>query len=97
MGWYRIRFTRSEASRKIAELAQDFLDTVQTSENRDGIALYRQKPLNSEQEVVYYLCLNTTRPSQRLMDVYLAQPCQAPEVDRVDHFGGDSSVLEPGA
>jgi len=97
MGWYRISFTRAEASTRIAELAQDFLDTVQTSENRDGIALYRQKPVNGEQRVVYYLCLNTTRPSQRLMDVYGAEPCQRPEVDTVDHFGGDDTVLGPGA
>jgi len=95
MAWYRIRFTRTEASARIAELAQDFLDTLQTSENRDGIALYRQKPSNGEQEVVYFLCLNTTRPSERLTDVYGAEPCPPPQVHMVEHFGGDDAVLGP--
>ena len=95
MGWYKIKFTRAEASARIAELAQDFLDTVQTSENRDGIALYRQKPANGEQEVVYYLCLNTSRPSGHLMDVYGAEMCPPPQLHTVDHFGGDDTVLGP--
>ena len=93
MGWYRIRFTREEASTRIAELAQDFLDTVQISEIKDGIALYRRKTEDAEQEVVYYLCLNTTRPSAHLTDVYGAESCPPPEVHTVDHFGGDDTVL----
>ena len=95
MGWYRICFSHTEASTKIAELAQDFLDTIQTSENRDGIALYRQKQTDGGQEIVYYLCLNTSRPSEHLMGLYGAEPCPAPEVHRVDHFGGDDTVLGP--
>jgi hypothetical protein len=93
MSWYRISFTRDQASTLIGELAQDFLDTLQTSETRDGIALYRQKQVDGEDQVVYYLCLNTTRPSRRLTEVYNAEPCPPPEQHKVDHFGGDASVL----
>jgi hypothetical protein len=93
MSWYRISFTRDQASTLIGDLAQDFLDTLQTSETKDGIALYRQKRVDGDEEVVYFLSLNTTRPSQRLTDVYHAQACPPPERHMVDHFGGDDSVL----
>ena len=53
MSWFKITFNRTEASTRIAELAQDFLDTLQTSESRDGIALYRQKHVDGEEKVVY--------------------------------------------
>jgi hypothetical protein len=95
MSWFRIRFTRNEASTLIGDLAQDFLDTLQTSESRDGIALYRQKQIDGEDQVVYYLSLNTSRPSKRLTDVYKAEPCSRPERHIVDHFGGDNTVLGP--
>ena len=95
MSWYRISFTRDEASTLIGDLAQDFLDTLQTSESRDGIALYRQKQIDGEEHVVYYLSLNTSRPSKRLSEVYGAESCPRPEPHRVDHFGGDNTVLEP--
>ena len=94
MSWYRISFTRDKASTRIGDLAQDFLDTLQTSETRDGIALYRQKHHNGDQEVVYYLSLNTTRPSQRLMDIYAAEACPPPDRRVVEHFGGDEGVLD---
>jgi len=93
MSWFKIRFTRDEASTLIGDLAQDFLDTLQTSESRDGIALYRQKQIEGEELVVYYLSLNTSRPSKRLTDVYKAEPCSRPERHMVDHFGGDNTVL----
>ena len=93
MSWYRISFTRDEASTLIGDLAQDFLDTLQSSESRDGIALYRQKQIDGEGDVVYYLSLNTSRPSKRLSDVYGAESCSRPERHRVDHFGGDNTVL----
>lgn len=93
MSWYRISFTRDEASTLIGDLASDFLDTLQTSENRDGIALYRQKQIEGEEHVVYYLSLNTSRPSKRLSEAYKAESCTRPERHRVDHFGGDSTVL----
>jgi hypothetical protein len=95
MTWYRISFTRDEASTLIGDLAQDFLDTLQTSESRDGIALYRQKQIEGEEHVVYFLSLNTSRPSKRLSEVYRAESCPRPERYRVDHFGGDNTVLEP--
>ena len=94
MSWYRIRFTRDQASTRIGDLVQDFLDTLQTSETRDGIALYRQKHSNGDQEVVYFLSLNTTRPSPRLTDVYNAEACQPPDRRIVEHFGGDEAVLD---
>jgi len=93
MSWYRISFTRDEASTLIGDLAQDFLDTLQTSESRDGIALYRQKQIDGEEHVVYYLSLNTSRPSKRLSEVYRAESCPCPERHSVDHFGGDTTVL----
>lgn len=93
MSWYRIRFTHDQASTGISDLAQDFLDTLQSSESRDGIALYRQKRANGDDEVVYYLSLNTSRPSKRLTEVYNAEACEAPEIHVVDHFGGDDTVL----
>ena len=65
MSWYRVSFTRSEASTRIAELAQDFLDTLQAAESRDWIALFRQKPVSGNDMIVYYLSLNTPRPSER--------------------------------
>jgi hypothetical protein len=95
MSWYRISFTRDEASTLIGDLAQDFLDTLQTSESRDGIALFRQKPIDGEEHVVYYLSLNTPRPSKRLSDLYRAESCPRPERHWVDHFGGDNTVLGP--
>ncbi len=95
MSWYRISFTREQASTLIADLAQDFLDTLQTSDTRDGIALYRGKKVDGEEGVVYYLSLNTTRPSRRLTDVYNAQSCPPPEQHMVEHFGGDDTVLGP--
>jgi hypothetical protein len=95
MSWYRISFTRDEASTRIGELAQDFLDTLQTSESRDGIALYRQKQADGEEHVVYYLSLNTTRPSKGLTEVYNAQSCAPPDRHKVEHFGGDNTVLGP--
>ena len=73
MTWYRISFPRDEASTLIGDLAQDFLDTLQTSESRDGIALYRQKQMEGEENVVYFLSLNTSRPSKRLAEVYKAE------------------------
>jgi len=93
MTWYRILFARSEASVKIAQLAQDFLDTLQAAENRDGIALYRHDPRGVNDPVVYYVSLNTSKPSRRLTDVYRAIRCPPPEPEDVEHFGGDSSVL----
>jgi hypothetical protein len=95
MSWYRISFTRDEASTLIGDLAQDFLDTLQTSESRDGIALYRQKQIDGGEHVVYYLSLNTSRPSKRLSEVYRAESCPRPERHMVDHFGGDNTVLGP--
>ncbi len=95
MSWYRIRFTREQASTRIGELAQDFLDTLQTSETRDGIALYRQKQVSGEEGVVYFLSLNTPRASKRLSEVYNAEPCPPPEPHTVEHFGGDDTVLGP--
>ncbi len=93
MSWYRITFARDKASALIGDLAQDFLDTLQTSESRDGIALYRQKEVEGEEHVVYYLSLNTSRPSKRLTEVYKAESCARPERHKVDHFGGDDTVL----
>lgn len=93
MSWYRISFTREQASTLIGELAQDFLDTLQTSESRDGIALYRQKQVSGGEEVVYFLSLNTSRPSKRMTEVYNAESCPPPDRHMVDHFGGDDTVL----
>jgi len=93
MPWYRITFPRAEASVKIADLAQDFFDTVQSAETRDGIALYRKKPVPGNDSITYFVSLNTSRPSRRLFEVYRAAPCPAPEPHEVDHFGGDSTVL----
>jgi hypothetical protein len=93
MSWFRIGFTREQASTRIADLAQDFLDTLQTSETRDGIALYKRKQVNGEAEVVYYLCLNSPRSAKRLADVYNAESCPPPELHTVEHFGGDETVL----
>jgi len=94
MTWYRISFTRDEASTLIGDLAQDFLDTLQTSESRDGISLYRQKQIDGDEHVVYFLSLNTSRPSRRLSEIYKAESCSRPERHSVDHFGGDNTVLE---
>jgi|GEM_PF-3184975 len=94
MSWYRISFTRDQASARVGDLAQDFLDTLQTSETRDGIALYRQRHSNDDKEVVYYLSLNTTRPSRRLSDYYQAEACPPPDRRMVEHFGGDEGVLD---
>lgn len=93
MSWYRVSFTRSEASTRIAELAQDFLDTLQAAESRDGIALFRQKSVNGNDLMVYYLSLNTPRPSERFQELYRAEKCPPPEPYSVEHFGGDESVL----
>jgi hypothetical protein len=93
MSWYKISFPRSEASTKIAELALDFYDTLQAAESRDGIALFRQKPVYGNDVEVYYISLNTPRPSDRFQEFYRAEKCLPPEQYSVDHFGGDASVL----
>ena len=93
MTWFKISFPRAEASTKIGDLAQDFLDTLQAAETRDGLALFRQKPQVGQDPVVYYLSLNTRRPSKRLTDVYGAEPCLPPDPKQVEHFGGDETAL----
>ena len=93
MPWYRIAFPRAEASEKIADLARDFVNTLQHAETRNGIALYRQKPVAGNDSITYFVSLNTSRPSRRPFEVYRAAPCPAPEPHKVDHFGGDSTVL----
>lgn len=94
MPWYKISFPRKEASVRVADLAQDFLDTLQAAEFRDGIALYREKPVNGSDTVVYYISLNTLRPSPRLTQTYGAEPCPPPAPYSVEHFGGDESILK---
>lgn len=94
MPWYKISFPRTEASVRVADLAQDFLDTLQAAEFRDGIALYKEKPVNGGDMVVYYISLNTFRPSRRLTENYRAEPCAPPAPYSVEHFGGDESVLK---
>lgn len=93
MPWYKISFPRSEASTRIAELAQDFHDTLQAAESRDGIALFRQKPVNGNDMVVFYVSLNTPRPSEHFQELYRAEECPPPEPYSVEHFGGDESAL----
>jgi hypothetical protein len=93
MSWYRISILRSEASTKIAELALDFRDTLLAAESRDGIALFREKPVGTTDMEVYYISLNTPRPSDRFEEFYRAEKCPPPEAYSVDHFGGDESVL----
>jgi hypothetical protein len=93
MSWYKISFPRSEASTRIAELAQDFLDTLRAAESQDGIALFRQKPVTGNDMVVYYISLNMPRPSERLQELYRPEKCPPPEPYSVEHFGGDESVL----
>jgi hypothetical protein len=93
MSWHKISFPRSEASTRIAELAQDFLDTLQAAESRDGIALFRQKPVNGNDMIVYYISLNTPRPSERFQELFRAEKCPPPEPYSVEHFWGDKSAL----
>jgi hypothetical protein len=93
MPWYKISFPRAEASDRIGNLAQDFLDTLQAAEFRDGIALFKERTTEIGGPIVYYLSLNTLRPSRRLTDTYRATPCQPPDPEKVDHFGGDESIL----
>jgi hypothetical protein len=93
MSWYKISFSQSEASIRIAELAQDFHDTLLTAESRDGIALFRQKPVTGSNMVVFFISLNTPRPSESFQEFYRAEKCPPPEPYSVDHFGGDESVL----
>jgi hypothetical protein len=94
MSWFKISFPREEASAKIGDLAQDFLDTLQAAKSPNGLALYRRIPDLADDNVVYYLRLNTARPAPRLTNVYRAEPCPPPEPYRVEHFGGDERVLE---
>lgn len=94
MPWYKISFPRAEASIRVADLAQDFLDTLQAADFLDGIALYKEKPTVSNDTVVYYVSLNTFRPSRRLTDTYRAEPCPPPAPYTVEHFGGDDTVLK---
>lgn len=94
MPWYKISFPREEASVRIADLAQDFLDTLQGADSRDGIALYKGKPYVGADPVVYYISLNTRRPSRRLTEIYQAEPCAPPNPFSVEHFGGDETVLK---
>lgn len=96
MSWYKISFPRSEASTRIAELAMDFHDTLQAAESRDGIALFRQKPAHGPDVEVYYISLNTPRPSNRFQEYYGAEKCPPPEPYSVEHFGGDESALPSG-
>jgi hypothetical protein len=93
MSWYKISFPESEASIRIAELAQDFHDNLQAAESRDGIALFRQKPVNASNMVVFYISLNTPRPSESFQEFYRAEKCPPPEPYSVEHFGGDESAL----
>jgi len=93
MSWYRITLPRSEASIKVAELALDFHDTLQVAESRDGIALFRQKPVSGSNMEVFYISLNTPSPSERFREFYKAEECSPPEPYSVEHFGGDESVL----
>jgi hypothetical protein len=93
MSWYRISFPPSEASTKIAELALDFYDTLQSAESRDGIALFRQKSVDANNMEVYYISLNTPRPSESFQEFYRAEKCPPPEPYLVEHFGGDESAL----
>jgi hypothetical protein len=93
MSWYKVSFPRSESSTKIAELALDFHDTLQAAESRDGIALFRQKPVKGNDMEVYYISLNTPRPSDRFQEFYRAEKCPPPEPYSVEHFGGDESAL----
>jgi len=93
MSWYRISFQRSEASTRIADLAQDFIETLLSAGTDDGIGMYRQRPMNGGDEVVYYICLNTSKPSKHLMNVYSAIPCTPPSRREVEHFAGDPELL----
>jgi hypothetical protein len=93
MSWYRISFLSSEASTKIPELALDFRDTLLAADSRDGIALFRQKSVGATDREVYYISLNTPRPSDRFEEFYRAEKCPPPEAYSVEHFGGDESVL----
>ena len=93
MSWYRISFQRSEASTRIADLAQDFIETLIAAGTDDGIGMYRQRTTNGVDQVVYYICLNTSRPSKHLMDVYGAIPCTRPSGHAVEHFAGDPTLL----
>ena len=94
MPWYKISFPRTEASIRVADLAQDFMDTIQAAEIRDGIALFKEKPVLGVENVVYYVSLNTLRPSRRLTENYRAEACAPPAPYSVEHFGGDESVLK---
>ncbi len=94
MPWYKISFQRAEASVRVGDLAQDFLDTLQAAEFLDGIALYREKPVDGGDTITYYLSLNTFRPSRRLTETYRAEPCAPPAPYSVEHFGGDETVLK---
>jgi hypothetical protein len=93
MSWYRISFRRSEASTKIADLAQDFIETLVSAGTDHGIGMYRQQPINGGDQVVYFICLNTARPSRHLIDVYGALPCTTPSRHDVEHFAGDPTLL----
>ena len=93
MSWYKIAFPQSEASIRIAELAHDFYETLQAAESRDGIALFRQKPDIGNNMVVFYVSLNTPRPSASFQEFYRAEECPPPEPYSVEHFWGDESAL----
>jgi hypothetical protein len=91
--WYRISFQQAEASTRIADLAMDFIETLVSAGADDGIGMYRQQPRNGGGNVVYYICLNTARPSRHLMEAYNATQCGPPSPREVEHFAGDPTLL----
>ena len=87
MSWFKISIPRSEASTKIAELVLDFHDTLQAADSQDGIALFRQKSVYGNEIEIYYISLNTPRPSDRFQEFYRAEKCPPPEPYSVELFG----------